>query len=88
MGYTPFENYYAKFKRGCDIGDKVIKPIWNITEIFRKMKKTKIENKNNKLFVGTYHNENIMMNLTSKLRHSLFVFPSAVTNLSDSTLII
>ena len=68
MGYTPFENYYAKFKRGCDIGDKVIKPIGNITEIFRKMKKTKIENKNNKLFVGSYHNENIMMDLTSKLK--------------------
>lgn len=67
MGYTPFENYYAKNIRNVDIGELVIKPIGKVSDTYSNFIETKIENKQNTFFVPPYHNDTIMMNLSKKL---------------------
>jgi hypothetical protein len=68
IGYTPFENYYCKHIRNIDIGTDIIKPIGNISDVYNSNNRTKLENKNNIVLVGPYHNDNIMMNLAEKLK--------------------
>ena len=67
IGYTQFENFYCKNIRNVDIGDNVIKPIGCNSHIYENMNMTKVENKSHKFFVGSYHNDNIMINLTEEL---------------------
>ena len=68
FGYTPFENYYCKHIRNIDIGDNVIKPIGNISGVYNNNNRTELENKSDTVFVGPYHNDNIMMNLGQYLK--------------------
>jgi hypothetical protein len=68
IGYTQFENFYCKNIRNIDIGDNVIKPIGCNSHIYENMNITKVEHKSHKFFVGSYHNDNIMINLTEELR--------------------
>ena len=68
IGYTPFENYYCKHIRNIDIGDNIIKPIGNISGVYDNNNRTIIENKSNTVFIGPYHNDNIMMNLSDKIK--------------------
>lgn len=63
IGYTAFENYYAKHIRNVDIGEEVITPIGKISDVYKNFTSTKLEDKENTLFVGPYHNDNIMINL-------------------------
>lgn len=67
IGYTKFENFYCKNIRNVDIGNNVIKPIGCNSHIYENMNKTIVEDKNRKFFVGSYHNDNIMINLTEQL---------------------
>tara|TARA_B100001121_G_C18699031_1_gene626471 strand:- start:6551 stop:7441 length:891 start_codon:yes stop_codon:yes gene_type:complete len=67
IGYTPFENFYCKNIRNIDIGNKVIKPIGCNSYIYDNMNMTKIKDKSNTFFVGSYHNDNIMINLCQEL---------------------
>jgi hypothetical protein len=67
IGYTAFENFYAKYVRGVDIGNAVIKPTGCITDVYNKYTETIVENKNNKIFIVPYHNETNMMNLSKKM---------------------
>ena len=64
-GYTKFENFYCKNIRNIDVGDKVIKPIG--LQVNLSSKKTKLNNKSDFIFVGSYHNDNIMIKLKYKL---------------------
>jgi hypothetical protein len=73
IGYTEFENYYCREIRGIDVGDKVIKPIGHVSNVYSNANLMKIENKNETFFVGPYHNDNIMMNLTEKLKELNFL---------------
>lgn len=68
IGYTAFENFYCKNIRNIDIGNKVIKPIGCNSHIYNNMNMTNVENKSNTFFVGSYHNDNIMINLSNKLK--------------------
>lgn len=68
FGYTPFENYYCKNIRNIDIGNIVIKPIGHISNIYSNANLQKIENKSETFFIGPYHNDNIMINLSEKLK--------------------
>jgi hypothetical protein len=68
IGYTEFENYYCREIRGIDIGNNVIKPIGCVSDVYNNKNLTKIEFKSDTVFVGPYHNDNIMMNLTNKLK--------------------
>jgi hypothetical protein len=67
VGYTPFENIYAKIFKNVDIGEKVIKPIGKVAKTYQNILYTNVENKQKQFFVPPYHNDNIMMNLCSKL---------------------
>lgn len=67
FGYTPFENFYCKNKRGIDIGDLVIKPTGMISNVYKNNKFSNIEDVENTFFIGPYHNDNIMMNLKEKI---------------------
>lgn len=67
IGYTPFENYYANTIRKLSIGNEIIKPIGNVSEVYKNYNSTKIENKDETFFIGPYHNDNIMMNLKEKV---------------------
>ncbi len=67
IGYTPFENYYAKHIKNVDIGDLIIKPIGNISEVYKDFTPTIIDDKNKTFIIAPYHNENIFMNLKNKL---------------------
>ncbi len=67
IGYTPFENYYANNIRNLNIGNNVIKPIGKISSIYSNYKSTIIDDKQDTFFVGSYHNDNIMMNLKEKI---------------------
>ena len=67
IGYTPFENYYANHIRKLDIGDECIKPIGQISDIYNTYTSTTIENKQNTFIIGPYHNDNIMIDLKSKV---------------------
>lgn len=62
IGYTTFENFYAKNYKNIDIGNQIIKPIGaNIN-----YDSNSIDNdagKSNLFFIGSYHNDNIMINL-------------------------
>lgn len=66
-GYTPFENYYAKYIKNVDIGDIVIKPIGKISEVYSNYTETNIENKTKLFFVPPYHNDKQLMDLSKKL---------------------
>lgn len=68
IGYTAFENYYAKHIRNVDIGSEVITPIGKISSGYCNYSKLEMEDKENTLFVGPYHNDNIMMDLSGHLR--------------------
>jgi hypothetical protein len=68
IGYTPFENYYAKHIRNIDVGDFIIKPIGKLSSVYtNNYIETPIVNKYNKFFVPPYHNDTIMINLSQKL---------------------
>tara|TARA_Y100000590_G_scaffold317912_1_gene359681 strand:+ start:241 stop:1131 length:891 start_codon:yes stop_codon:yes gene_type:complete len=67
IGYTPFENFYCKNIRNIDIGDKVIKPIGCNSYMYENMNRTKVKDKSHKFFIGSYHNDNIMINLYEQL---------------------
>ena len=67
IGYTEFENYYCKYIKNIDIGNNVIKPIGCNSYIYENLNITKVEDKGNKFFVGSYHNDNIMINLKEQL---------------------
>ena len=67
MGYTPFENYYVNEIKKLDIGNLCIKPIGKIGDIYQNYTSTIIENKQNTFIIGPYHNDNLMMDLKSKL---------------------
>jgi len=72
FGYTAFENYYCKNIRNIDIGNKVIKPIGCNSYIYDSMNMTKVSNKEDTFFIGSYHNDNIMINLTEELhKHNI-----------------
>lgn len=65
IGYTAFENIYCKNCRGVDIGNKVITPCGNISNIYNNfIEKPEL---NNLIFVPPYHNDTIMMNLSNEL---------------------
>jgi len=66
-GYTPFENYYAKYIRNCDIGDLTIKPIGMVSNIYKEFTETNKDNKSHQFFVPPYHNDTIMIKLNEKL---------------------
>lgn len=66
IGYTVFENFYCKNVRNIDIGNDVIKPIGCISNIYNYNKND--NNKNDTFFVGSYHNDNIMIKLADKLK--------------------
>jgi hypothetical protein len=68
IGYTAFENFYCKNIKGIDIGNNVIKPIGCNSYIYNNTNITKVEDKSNTFFVGSYHNDNIMINLTQELK--------------------
>ena len=68
IGYTDFENYYANYIRNCDIGFNIIKPIGVLSSNNQNYTSTIVENKEETFFVGPYHNDNIMMDLASKLK--------------------
>jgi hypothetical protein len=68
IGYTAFENFYCKNIRNIDIGNNIIKPIGCISNVYENNNLTKLENKNNTFFIGPYHNDNIMINLSEKLK--------------------
>ena len=68
IGYTDFENYYANYIRNCDIGFNIIKPIGVLSINNQNYTSTIVENKEETFFVGPYHNDNIMMDLASKLK--------------------
>jgi len=70
IGYTLFEQWYAKNVRNVDLGHLCIQPIGKIGQTYASFTPTTVENKSNTLFVGPYHNDNIMMDLSKKL-HSL-----------------
>ena len=67
IGYTPFENYYANNIRNLSIGNEIIKPIGKVSNVYQNYNSTKIDNKENTFFIGSYHNDNIMMNLKEKV---------------------
>jgi len=63
-GYTKFENFYCKLKN-IDIGNNIIKPIGLKNSNSNKI--TNIKDIDTFFFVGSYHNDNIMINLKFKL---------------------
>ena len=73
MGYTAFENHYAKYIKNVNFGNDITKPIgilsgrvWNY-----KSNPDKIINEkkiSDLFFVPPYHNDTIMMNLPKKLK--------------------
>ena len=67
IGYTPFENYYANNIRNLSIGDEYIKPIGKIGEVYNNYTSTQVEDKKNTFIIGPYHNDNLMMDLKSKV---------------------
>lgn len=67
MGYTPFENFYAKNIKKIDIGNDIIKPIGKVSSLYNNFEETNKENKSNQYFVPPYHNDNIMIKLSEKL---------------------
>ena len=72
MGYTKFENYYAKHMRSIDIGDKIMKPNGLLSEKvwdYKINKNRQIDGKyaRDLFFVPPYHNDKIMMNVSKKL---------------------
>ena len=67
IGYTPFENYYANHIRKLDIGNECIKPIGQIGDVYNEYISTIVENKQSTFIIGPYHNDNLMMDLKSKV---------------------
>ena len=67
IGYTPFETYYANHIRKLDIGNECIKPIGQIGDIYNTYTSTIVENKQSTFIIGPYHNDNLMMDLKSKV---------------------
>ena len=66
FGYTPFENYYCKNIRNIDIGNLVIKPTGNISNVY-KINNSTSSDLSDTYFIGPYHNDNIMMKLEKKI---------------------
>ena len=64
-GYTPFENIYCR-RKGIEIGDLCIKPTGGSGAAISVNCSRK-----DLVFVGSYHNDNIMMKLADKLRIDL-----------------
>ncbi len=67
IGYTPFENYYANNIKKLSIGNEYIKPIGKIGKIYNNYVSTQIEDKKNTFIIGPYHNDNLMIDLKSKV---------------------
>ena len=67
IGYTPFETYYANHIRKLDIGNECIKPIGQIGDVYNTYTSTIVEDKENTFIIGPYHNDNLMMDLKSKV---------------------
>ena len=67
IGYTPFENYYANNIRKLSIGNECIKPIGKIGKVYNNYVSTQIEDKKNTFIIGPYHNDNLMIDLKSKV---------------------
>jgi len=67
IGYTPFENYYANVIRKLSIGNECIKPIGKIGDVYNNYVSTQVEDKENTFIIGPYHNDNLMMDLKSKV---------------------
>jgi hypothetical protein len=67
IGYTPFENYYANHIRKLDIGNECIKPIGQISDVYSTYTSTTVENKKSTFIIGPYHNDNLMIDLKSKV---------------------
>lgn len=61
VAYTAVEEFYARRIRNMSICNKIIKPIGK--SIYKEYTPTIVDNKSNKLFIGSYHNDNIMVNL-------------------------
>lgn len=68
IGYTPFETYYANNIRNLSIGNECIKPIGQIGEVYNNYTSTNVEDKKNTFIIGPYHNDNLMMDLKSKVQ--------------------
>ena len=72
MGYTKFENYYAKYMKRVNFGNDITRPIgmlskkvWNYkSQPDREINDKKIKNM---FFVPSYHNDTIFMNLSAQL---------------------
>jgi hypothetical protein len=67
IGYTPFENYYANVIKKLSIGNECIKPIGQIGDVYNNYISTQVEDKQNTFIIGPYHNDNLMMDLKSKV---------------------
>lgn len=72
MGYTPFENHYARIIKKVDFGNDVTKPIGMLSKKVwdYKSNPNKIINgytRKDLFFVPPYHNDTIFMNLSKKL---------------------
>jgi len=65
IGYTNFENYYCKNFKNIDIGNLIIKPTGHISDVYNNFDRN--ENYKDTFFIGPYHNDNIMINLSKKL---------------------
>lgn len=68
IGYTPFEMWYAQHVRRVPLGSLCIQPIGQIGNTYATFISTSIPQKADTLFVGPYHNDNIMMDLAAKAR--------------------
>jgi len=70
FGYTKFENFYANILKNVFIGNLVIKPIGKVSPIYENFIETIIDNKTNLFFVPPYHNDKIMIDLSSILTNN------------------
>jgi hypothetical protein len=68
IGYTPFENIYANHIKKLNIGNECIKPIGQIGDVYNTYTSTIIEDKKNTFIIGPYHNDNLMIDLKSKVK--------------------
>jgi hypothetical protein len=61
-----FENFYLQTK-GIQFNNEVIKPIGGLSSVYSETILTDIQNKSKTFWIPQYHNETILMNLSSKL---------------------
>ena len=84
IGYTPFENFYANIIRKLEIGNNYIKPIGKSIEVYNTNTFVNVDNKKNTFFIGTYHNDNLMMDLKLKIESlGIKVFNGRYNNPKD-----